>query len=98
MLAAFGAVAATYFILERGIVGGATFAIVIGAFVIAAALTYSNPLAIALFAMPGLLISQRIGLGGGDLSVSDAALAAAFGTALLLGQRPYSEPAAHSCC
>ena len=42
--------------------------------------------------MPGLLISQRIGLGGGDLSVSDAALAAAFGTALLLGQRPYSKP------
>ena len=42
--------------------------------------------------MPGLLIAQRVGLGGGDLSVSDAALAAAFGTALLLGQRPYSAP------
>ena len=33
-------------------------------------------------------------LGGGDLSVSDAALAAAFGTALLLGHRPYSRAAA----
>jgi hypothetical protein len=92
VLAAFGAVAATYFILERGVVGGALFAMVVGALVIAAALTTSTPLAIALFAMPGLLVSQRIGLGGGDLSVSDAALAAAFGTALLLGHRPYSKP------
>jgi polysaccharide biosynthesis protein PslJ len=92
VLAAFGAVTATYFILERGVVGGAAFAIVVGALVIAAVLTTSTPLAIALFAMPGLLISQRIGLGGGDLSVSDAALAAAFGTALLLGHRPYSKP------
>jgi polysaccharide biosynthesis protein PslJ len=92
VLAAFGAVTATYFILERGVVGGALLAMVVGALVIAAVLTTSTPLAIALFAMPGLLISQRIGLGGGDLSVSDAALAAAFGTALLLGQRPYSKP------
>jgi hypothetical protein len=91
VLAAFGAIAATYFILERGVLGGAMFAIVVGAFVIAAALTTSTPLAIALFAMPGLLIAQRIGIGGGDLSVSDAALAAAFGTALLLGRRPYSK-------
>ncbi len=92
VLAAIGAVLATYFTLERGVVGGTMMAIVIGAFVIAAALTTSTPLAIALFAMPGLLISERIGLGGGDLSVSDAALAAAFGTALLLGKRPYSTP------
>ncbi|GAA1799127.1 O-antigen ligase family protein [Agromyces neolithicus] len=92
VLAAFGVVAATYFVLERGFLGGTTFAIVIGTLVIAAALTSSKPLAIALFAMPGLLISARIGFGGGDLSVSDAALAAAFGTALLLGHRPYSKP------
>jgi hypothetical protein len=91
VLAAFGAVAATYFILERGVVGGALFAVVVGAFVIAAALTTSTPLAIALFAMPGLLIAQRIGIGGSDLSVSDVSLAAAFGTALLLGKRPYSK-------
>lgn len=92
VLAACGAVLATYLILERGAVGGTMLAVVVGALVIAAALTTSTPLAIALFAMPGLLISERIGLGGGDLSVSDAALAAAFGTALLLGQRPYSKP------
>ncbi len=92
LLMAFGAVAATYFVLDRGFVGGSTLAIVIGGLAIAAALTTSTPLAIALFAMPGLLVSARIGLGGGDLSVSDAALAAAFGTALLLGHRPFSKP------
>ncbi|BDZ54896.1 O-antigen ligase family protein [Agromyces marinus] len=91
-LYAFAAVTATYFLLDRGAVGGAMLAIVIAAFVIAASLTASKPLAIALFAMPGLMIPQRIGIGGTDLSVSDAALAAAFGTALLLGQRPYSRP------
>ena len=92
LLVAVGAVAATYLILERGTRGGVTLAIVIGALVIAAALTTSIPLAIALFAMPGLLVAERIGLGGSDLSVSDAALAAAFGTAILLGHRPYSRP------
>ena len=33
-----------------------------------------------------------MGLGGGDLSVSDVALAAAFGTALLLGQAAIQPP------
>ncbi|WP_353814426.1 O-antigen ligase family protein [Agromyces sp. SYSU T00266] len=87
-----GAVVVTYVLLERGIQNGAANAIVLAAFVVAAALTKSKPLAIVLFATPGLLIAQRVGLGGGDLSVSDAALAAAFGTALLLGERPYSAP------
>jgi len=92
VLLAFGAVTVIYLLLDRGAQGGATLAIVLAAFVVAASLTGSKPLAIVLFAMPGLLISQRIGLGGGGLSVSDAALAAAFGTAVLLGQRPYSKP------
>ena len=92
VLLAFGAVTMTYVLLDRGAQGGAMLAIVIAALVVAASLTGSKPLAIALFAVPGLLISQRIGIGGGDLSVSDAALAAAFGSALLLGQRPYSRP------
>lgn len=92
VLFAFGAIAVVYLTLDRGAQGGAMFAFVIAAFVVAASLTGSKPLAIALFAMPGLLISQRIGIGGGDLSVSDAALAAAFGTAILLGERPYSRP------
>jgi O-antigen ligase len=92
VLLAFGAVTVIYLLLDRGAQNGPMMALVIAAFVVAAALTSSKPLAIVLFAMPGLLIPQRIGIGGGDLSVSDAALAAAFGTALLLGQRPYSRP------
>lgn len=92
VMLAFGAVTVTYLLLDRGTQGGAMLAIAVAALVVAASLTGSKPLAIALFAVPGLLISQRIGIGGGDLSVSDAALAAAFGTALLLGQRPYSRP------
>ncbi|RXZ50148.1 O-antigen ligase family protein [Agromyces binzhouensis] len=92
VLMAFGAVAVIYLLLDRGASGGAVMAVVLAAFIVAASLTGSKPLAIALFAVPGLLIPQRIGIGGGDLSVSDAALAAAFGTALLLGQRPYSTP------
>ncbi|MBM7502742.1 O-antigen ligase family protein [Agromyces aurantiacus] len=90
VLMAFGAVTATYLLLERGSQGGAMLAVVLAAFVVAAALTGSKPLAIVLFSVPGLLISQRIGVGGADLSVSDAALAAAFGAAVLLGERPYS--------
>ncbi|MRX43683.1 O-antigen ligase family protein [Agromyces kandeliae] len=89
---AFGAVVVVYLLLDRGAQGGAVLAVVLAALVVAASLTGSKPLAIALFAVPGLMIPQRIGIGGGDLSVSDAALAAAFGTALLLGQRPYSVP------
>lgn len=92
VVAAFGVVVVTYLLLERGVQNGAITASVIAALVIAATLTGSKPLAIALFAMPGLLIAERVGLGGGDLSVSDAALAAAFGTAFLLGRRPYSPP------
>jgi O-antigen ligase len=49
-------------------------------------------MAIPLLAMPALFVSARVGLGGTDLSVSDVALAAAFGIALLLGERPYSRP------
>ena len=92
VLMAFAAVASIYLLLDRGVQNGAMTAIVISVFVVGAALSGSKPLAIALLSMPLLLIPQRVGLGGGDLSVSDAALAAAFGTAVLLGQRPYSAP------
>ncbi len=37
-----------------------------------------------------MMVAERVGAGGIDLSVSDVALAAAFGTALLLGHHPYS--------
>ena len=62
----------------------------LAALVVGAVLTLSKPLAIALMAMPALFLAQRAGFGGGDVSVSDVALVAAFGTAVLLGHRPYS--------
>ena len=55
VLAAFGAAPSTYCLLDRASSNGAMLAAVIGALVVAAALTGFAPLAIALFAMPGLL-------------------------------------------
>ncbi|KRE25827.1 O-antigen ligase [Agromyces sp. Soil535] len=92
VLMATGAVAAVYIVLDQGIQNGSMTATALAALVIGAALSGSQPLAIALMSMPGLLIVQRVGLGGGDLSVSDVALAAAFGTAVLLAKRPFSRP------
>ena len=83
---------AVYLLLDRGIPNASLVAVVLAVLVVGAVLTFSQPFAIALLAVPGLFVVERIGLGGGDLAVSDAALAAAFGTALLLGQRPYSAP------
>ena len=92
VLFALGMTFAVYLLLDRGIPNASLVALVIALLLIGAVLTPSAPFAIALISVPGLFVTQRIGLGGGDLSVSDAALAAAFGTALLLGQRPYSPP------
>ncbi|MEV1128800.1 O-antigen ligase family protein [Agromyces sp. NPDC049794] len=92
VLTAVGAVAAVYLVLDRGLQNGSMTAVAIAGLVIGAAVTRSQPLAIVLMSLPGLLIVQRVGLGGTDLSFSDVALAAAFGTALLLGRRPYSRP------
>jgi polysaccharide biosynthesis protein PslJ len=92
VLMAVGAVAAVYIVLEQGIENGSMTAVALGVLVIGVAVSGSQPLAIALLAMPGLLIVQRVGLGGSDLSVSDVALAAAFGTAVLLAKRPFSRP------
>ncbi|WP_353808036.1 O-antigen ligase family protein [Agromyces sp. SYSU T00194] len=92
VLLAVGAATAVYILLDQRAQNPEMMAFALAALVIAAAVTNAVPLAIALVAMPGLLIIQRVGLGGTDLSVSDVALAAAFGTALLLGHRPYSPP------
>lgn len=89
VLAALGAMVATWFLLRSGS-ASLTIALVIAVLVVGAALTASKPMAIALMAMPALFIVERIGLGGTDLTISDAALAAAFGTAVLLAQRPFS--------
>lgn len=92
VLLALGAGAAVYLVLDNAGSHGLFTAIALVVLVIGAIATYSEPMAMALAAMPLLFVMQRVGFGGTDLSVSDAALAAAFGTALLLGQRPYSRP------
>lgn len=93
VLMAAAAVGVAYILLEQGVQNAPMMAIALSALVIGAVASGSKPLAIALIATPGLLIVQRIGLGGDNgLSVSDVALAAAFGSALLLGERPYSAP------
>ncbi|BDZ64529.1 O-antigen ligase family protein [Agromyces mangrovi Wang et al. 2018] len=92
VLMAGGAAVAVYILLDQRAQNAEMMAFALAVLVIAAAVTTSVPLAIALVSMPGILIIQRVGLGGTDLSVSDVALAAAFGTALLLGHRPYSAP------
>ena len=90
VLIAAGSALAVYFLLERGSGNSIVTASALALLVIGVVLTASKPLAIALMAMPALFVVQRVGLGGGDLSASDVALAAALGTAVLLGQRPYS--------
>ena len=91
-LFACGVVAGGYLLLDRGIANGVVTAAAIGVFLIGAVLTASQPMAIALMATPALFIVERIGVGPGDLTVSDAALAAAFGTAMFLGDRDLSPP------
>lgn len=95
VLMAAGMVVAAYFLLDRGIANGVVTAAALGLLVIGAALTGRIAMAIPLMALPGLFIIARAGLGGTDLAVSDVALAAAFGTAILLGERPYSKPMRH---
>ncbi|WP_341975721.1 O-antigen ligase family protein [Microbacterium sp. LWO13-1.2] len=92
VLFAGGVAAGGYLLLDRGIANGVVTAAAIGAFLIGAVLTASKPMAIALMATPALFIVERIGIGPGDLTVSDAALAAAFGTAVFLGDRDLSPP------
>ncbi|WP_194397260.1 O-antigen ligase family protein [Microbacterium atlanticum] len=92
VLMAAGAVVAVTVLLGQQSAMGLVTASAIAGLVIAAALTPRVPLAVALMATPALFIPVRAGLGGADLSVSDVALAAAFGTAILLGHRPYSRP------
>lgn len=92
VLMAAGAAVAVYVLLGQQSTQGVVTASVLAALVIAAAMTARVPLAIALVAMPALFVSMRVGLGGTDLSVSDVALAGAFGTAILLGDHRYSRP------
>ncbi len=87
-----GVVFAVYLLLDRSVPNGAVAASVIACATVAAVLTASEPLAIALMATPALLVTERLGLGGVDLTVSDVALTAAFGAVILLGKHDYSPP------
>lgn len=92
VLLAFGAALSSYLVLDRGLRDGVISAVIIGLLVIGVSLMPRLPLAIALLATPGLIVVQRVGLGGTDLTVSDVALAAAFGSAVLFGTYPLSRP------
>ena len=60
--------------------------------VLAVGLTAYDPVAVPVLAMPALVVVQRVGGGGVDLSLSDLALAAAFGFAVVFAPRPFSPP------
>lgn len=92
VLLACGLGLSVYLLLEQGIANSELTASVLALLVVGAAITGSEPMAIPLIAMPALFVVQRVGLGDTDLSASDVALAAAFGTAVLLAHRPYSAP------
>lgn len=91
-LFAAGVAFAVYLLLDRAVPNGAVAAAAVACLTIGAVATAAEPLAIALMATPALLITERLGVGGVDLTVSDVALAAALGAALLLGKHDYSPP------
>jgi hypothetical protein len=92
VLMAAGAVLAIDFLLNRGLNNSIATAGALAVLIVGVALTSSRPMAIALLATPALFVTQRVGLEGGGISASDVALAAGFGTAVLLGDRRFSSP------
>lgn len=92
VLMAAGLVVVVRLLLDSNGSTAVVVAVALAALVVGVVLTASKPMAIALMATPALFVTQRLGLGGGDISVSDVALAAGFGTAVLLGNREYSRP------
>lgn len=70
---------------QTAAVGAALLVLVVG-------LTLYEPVALPVLAMPALVVVQRVGGGGVDLSLSDFALFGAFWFALFFAPRPYSRP------
>lgn len=68
----------------------ATLALVAALGVLLVGLAFYQPLLIPVLAMPALVIVQRVGVGGVDLSLSDFALFGAFWVALVFAPRPLS--------
>lgn len=92
VIIAVGVVIAAYLLLEHATTGSVLTAAALAALVVGAVLTWSTPLAIALMAAPVAFVTERLALGGADLTVSDAAIAAGFGAVVLLGSRDFSPP------
>ncbi|MBO0980968.1 O-antigen ligase [Microbacterium sp. SD291] len=91
-LIALGVAAAAYLLLDRGIANGAVTAAALAALIIGVVFTWSQPMALALMATPALLVTERLGVGASGLTVSDAALAAGFGSVILLSRGGFSPP------
>lgn len=89
---AVGVALAAYLVLEHATTSSVLAAAALAALLVGAVLTWSVPLAIALMATPVVFVTERLAVGGADLTVSDAALAAGFGTVVLLGSRRLSPP------
>ena len=92
VLMAAGMAIVVYLLLQRNAPNAVATSAAVAGLVVGVALTGSKPMAIALMSLPALFITERMGFGAGALSVSDVALAAGFGTAVLLGDRSYSRP------
>jgi hypothetical protein len=92
VLIAAGVACAVYLLLEHANTASVVTAAALAALIVGVVLTWSVPLAIALMAAPIAFVTERLALGGADLTVSDAALAAGFGTVVLLGSRRFSPP------
>ena len=89
---AVGVALAAYLVLEHATTSSVLVAAALAALLVGAVLTWSVPLTIALMATPVVFVTERLAVGGADLTVSDAALAAGFGTVVLLGSRRLSPP------
>jgi O-antigen ligase len=72
--------------------GYTTYSLAAATAVLVVGLTAYEPVALPVLAMPALVVVQRVGGEGIDLSVSDFVLFAAFWAALVLAPRPYSAP------
>jgi O-antigen ligase len=87
-----GAVAVAAVLLAVGylVPASTTYAVAGAAAVLVVGMTVYEPVALPVLAMPALVVVQRVGGGGVDLSLSDLALVAAFWAALVLAPRPFS--------
>lgn len=67
-------------------------ALAMAGIVLVGVLALVNPVTLPMLAMPLIVVGARVGGGGFDLTVSDAALGLAFWPAVLLSPRPISKP------